>query len=115
MPRTAAPRRPAHDEIEVTHRDFVMARLASARTSANEALAAIDETLGLFISPADDSKGKRRKTTIADALVMLGEAVSALECAEENIEDVDMTEGEPWEEDGDGEDEEEDDDTDEDE
>lgn len=100
------------DEIEVTDRDFVMARLAAGRTAAHDAARAIDEALGLFLSPEDDKKGKERKECIATALEAIGVAARALESAEENADEYDPEEGEPWdvdEEDDDEEDEEDDD------
>lgn len=112
MPRKPhAPPPPANDEIEVTDRDFVMARLAAGRTAAHDACRAIDEALGLFLAPDEDNKGKERTECIATALEALGVATRAMEIAEENADEYDPTEGEPgYEEDEDDDDDDEEDD-----
>jgi hypothetical protein len=96
--------------IEATDRDFVMARLAAGRSAAADAVALIDEALSFMLVPHDDAKGKARKTAISDALEALGVATRAMECAEENADEYDPTEGEPWdvEDDDDEEDDDED-------
>jgi hypothetical protein len=114
MPRKAPKPIEPDDEIEVTDRDFVMARLAAGRTAAQDALHAIDEALGLFLSPDDDKKGKERKECITTALEALGVAARALECAEENADEYDPEEGEPWDVEDDDEDDEDEDDEDDD-
>ena len=86
------------DEIDATDRDFVMARLAAGRTAAHDAVTMIDEALSIMIAPEDDAKGKKRKECITDALEALGVATRAMECAEENVDEYDPTEGEPWDE-----------------
>lgn len=99
MPRKTAPPPPEDDdddEVDATDRDFVMARLAAGRTAASDAVTMIDEALSIMIAPDDDAKGKKRKECIVDALEALGVATRAMECAEENVDEYDPTEGEPW-------------------
>lgn len=86
-------------KAEVTQRDFVMARLAAARSSLQAALDAIDESVALFVDPEDDRSGDTRKEAISEALECTGAGSRALESAEQAIEHVDPLEIEPWEED----------------
>lgn len=97
------------DEIEVTDRDFVMARIGAARAAASDALSMLDEAMSLMVNPHDDEKGKKRKANVKDALEALGVATSSLELAEANIDEYDPTEEEPGDEDEDEDDEEDDD------
>lgn len=92
---------PSDDEDGIAARDFVMARLAAARASATNTIAAIDEINALFINPDDDASGKKRREALADALDEAGALCRALECAEEEIDEVDMKAPEPWEEEDD--------------
>lgn len=101
------------EEIEITDRDFVMARVAAGMTSAQAAIDAMHEFIALCVNPEDDKRGKTRRDALELALESLGVAVHALECAEENAPEMDFSEGEPWE--GEEDDEEEDEDEDEDE
>ncbi len=97
-------------ELEATPRDFVMARLAAGRAAAQASIEAIDEALNLFVDPDQDKKGKERKELVESALESMGCASRALESAEETIDQADMAEYEPWDEDegeDDGDDEEE--------
>lgn len=100
------------DEIEVTERDYVMARLAAARTAAQSSIEAIDEALALFVDPEEDARGRQRKELIDAALEAAGCVARALEDAENVLPDVDYEECEPWdsdeEEESEGDDEEED-------
>lgn len=93
-------------KVEVTERDFVMARLAAAAVSARGAADALDEALAIFVNPDEDDKLKERKELLATALEGLGCATRAAESAEEIIDQVDPEEREPWddedEEDDDG-------------
>lgn len=92
-----ARKRPAPEpELEVTERDYVMARLAAARVGTADALAAIDEALEMYTHPDEDRGGKKRKASIGVALEALGDASRAVESAEEVAPDVDPAEGEPW-------------------
>jgi hypothetical protein len=100
--------------VEPDPRDFVMARLGAGRAAAQSAINAIDDAMNLFVNPGDDKGGNERIADIEEALEALGVACRALEAVEESIEDVDMSEGEPWDEDVD-EDEEDDEEDDEDE
>ncbi len=85
------------DELEITERDYVMARLAAGRNAAKAACDAIDEAIALFVNPDDDMKGKERHQLVDDALQSLGAATLATQAAEEVLPDVDMGECEPWE------------------
>lgn len=78
-------------------RDYVMARLAAARSCAQEAIEAIDEAVALFVSPDEDKKGKERDELIDSALEATGRASRALEFAVDAYGDVDPSEPEPWE------------------
>ena len=86
------------EDLEVTPRDYVMARLAAARTSAKATCDAIDEAIAIFVNPTEDPKGKERKQLMDDALQAAGAANLALESAEEVIDTVDWRELEPWDE-----------------
>ena len=104
----AKTRRKPEPEIEITERDYVMARLLAARSAAQDALNAIDEAAELFTNPDEDKKGKHRVELVDTALEASGAASRALESAQEVLDDVDMQEGEPWDdesEDDDSEDE----------
>lgn len=92
------------DELEVTDRDFVMARIAAGRTAAHDAITMLDEALSLFISPTEDRKGKKRTEQISSALEALGVACRAIETAEANMGEYDPEEEEPWDIDEDEED-----------
>lgn len=92
------------DELEITERDYVMARLAAARAASQQAVTAIDESLHFFVIPEDDKSGKKRREMIDEALEAMGVATRSLEAAEEILPEVDMTEGEPWDDDEDDED-----------
>lgn len=83
--------------LEVTPRDFVMARLAAARLSLQGAIEAIDDTLALYVDPEDDQDGSDRKETLSAALECAGAGSRALESAEQHQENVDLLEIEPWE------------------
>lgn len=84
-------------EIEVSERDFVLARVAIARAFIRAADDALDEFAGLCASPEDDKKGESRAETLEEALNQLGSATRSLECAEGALPAVDMSEIEPWE------------------
>lgn len=83
--------------LEVTTRDFVMARLAAARLSLQGAIEAIDDTLALYVEPEDDEDGEGRKESLSVALELAGAGSRALESAEQHQERVDPLEIEPWE------------------
>ena len=83
------------DEL-LTFRDFVMARLAAARVSAQAAIEQIDAALGHFVDPDEDKDGAERGELLEGALEAIGEATRGIEAAQhiwdnEEIED----EGEP--------------------
>ena len=110
MPKARRKEREAPEvEIDPSERDFVMARLGSARASAQAAIDAIDEVLNLFNNPDEDKKGKERTELVTDALEAIGASTRALEMAESTMDQVDFLECEPWDEDGEPEEEEEDD------
>lgn len=91
-------------DLEITPRDFVMARLAAARASAQAAIDAIDECIAIFVNPDDDKAGKERAELVDAALESVGAASRALESAESTFDQADMKECEPWEENEDDED-----------
>lgn len=100
MPRTT--RKPAPETEPVDDaRDYVMARLAAARSSAQSVVQSIDDILVLFVNPDDDKTGKQRTELLDVALEDAGVLCRALESAEEEFGDVDMKACEPWEEDSD--------------
>ena len=107
------------ETIEVDNpRDFVMARLYSARGSLQAALEALDDAAGAFTNPESDKSGKDRKQLISDALECTGSASRALEAAEgwmSDFEKATWLEREPWDDDEDEDEDDEDDDDDEDE
>lgn len=91
-------------DLEVTPRDFVMARLVAARAQAQSAIDAIDDAVTAFVEPESDEDGKERAELVEAALESLGAATRALESAEEALPAVDNAECEPWDEDSDDED-----------
>jgi hypothetical protein len=101
-------------EEKTAARDFVMARLGAARACVGAASTEIDNALGCFVSPEDDKKGEERGGAMESAVDLLGEAVRAVEAAQDMLEDVDFSEGEPDLPEGDGEDPEEEEDEEED-
>jgi hypothetical protein len=83
------------DEL-LTFRDFVMARLAAARVSAQAAIEQIDAALGHFVDPDEDKGGTERGELLEGALEAIGEASRGIEAAQhiwdnEEVED----DGEP--------------------
>lgn len=96
-PRRKEQKAPA---LEVTARDFAMARLAAARSCAQSVTSAIDEALILFLDPDEDDDGAERVQMIEDALDLAGSCARALESAHEVMPLVDPEECEPWDEDG---------------
>ncbi len=91
-----AGRRRHTEEIDPRARDFVIARIAIARTDARAAVEQLDEALALFSDPDEDPKGKDRNESLAEALELLGRATRAAESAEDKIGAVDPEAGEPW-------------------
>lgn len=85
--------------VDATARDFVMARLAAARTHAQAAVEALDEALAHWTSPEEDDDGKERAECLEEALTALGCATRSAECAEESAKHADLNELEPWDED----------------
>ncbi|HEY4266778.1 MAG TPA: hypothetical protein VGM94_01170 [Galbitalea sp.] len=102
-PKTKTKRRSIQvvSDLEITPRDFVMARLAAARASAQAAIDAIDECIAIFVNPDDDKAGKERAELVDAALESVGAASRALESAESTFDQADMKECEPWEDDDD--------------
>ncbi len=100
-PRAAKKRVVVEVELEVTPRDYVLARLAAARSSAMQAVNAIDDAISCFMEPEEDEDGAERKELVEAALEHAGAATRALECAEEILPQVDNAECEPWDEDAD--------------
>lgn len=100
------------DELEITDRDFVMARVAAARAALSDAITMLDEFQSLCINPDNDKRGKQRKEYLDDALEAVGLGTRSLELAHENVTEMDFAEGEPGdvEEDEDDDDEEDDED-----
>jgi hypothetical protein len=106
----------SHPDVELTERDFVMARLAAARAASQSAITAIDEMLNLFVNPDQDRSAKEREECLDEALEAMGCATRALESAEMvygELDDEDLEAGEPWEESDDEEDDDEEDEDDE--
>jgi len=98
--RKRAPEPSDNDDTDAaaTARDYVMARMAAARSCAQIALESIDEGIALFVVPGEDKSGKKRLEAVEIALEQLGCATRAMECAEESLPDVDNDEEEPWDE-----------------
>lgn len=95
--------------LEISPRDYAMARLAAARVAAQSAMDAIDDALAYFVDPDEDERARERKELIETALESAGMCSRALECAQEAMPVVDPEECEPW--DGDEDEEDEDDDS----
>lgn len=89
-------KRQEEPESDPVARDFVIARIAIARTEAQGAIDQLDEALALFADPEDDANGKTREDAIAEALELLGRATRAAEAAEVKIDEIDPEAGEPW-------------------
>lgn len=89
-------------------RDYVMARAAGVLAALDASKNAIIESLQLFVSPEDDSKGKERNALLDAALEAASCAVRGLEDIETKLPDVDMSLAEPWEDDEDEEEDEKD-------
>ncbi len=112
MPRTK--KKPAAS-CDPTERDYVMARLAAARSSAAAALTLIDQAMEHFVDPegTDDEDGNERNTCFEGAAEALGAASRSVEDAQKiwETDDVDPEDGEDYgEEDGDDEEDEDDED-----
>lgn len=84
------------DDDDAWERDFVLARIASARNALQASLDGLDEMVAHFNNPDDDPDGKERCELLDGAVEQVGFATRALEAAEEVIEDVDWEQGEPW-------------------
>lgn len=84
-----------------THRDYLMARVAAARMSAQAVIDSCDEIIAFCMEPEDDAKLRKRTEEITEALEHAGATARALESAEAMIDRVDPTECEPWDEEGD--------------
>ncbi|MBT8454159.1 MAG: hypothetical protein KJO40_19505 [Deltaproteobacteria bacterium] len=97
-------------EEQAAARDFVMARLGACRGAMAAASEALDQALGLFLMPDEDTKGKERVKLIELVDDCLGEAARAVQAAGELFEELDPAEGEPDLPEGDGEDPDDDDD-----
>ncbi len=83
--------------VDESPRDFVMARLAAARSHAAAAVEAIDDAIMHWTDPSEDDDGTQRKEALEAALDELGSATRSAECAEETAEHADICESEPWE------------------
>ena len=83
-------------DVEVTSRDFVLARIAAARALMRLAGESLDVLENIFLEPDDDPKGEERAELLEDALNQIGSATRSLECAEQALPAVDMEEIEPW-------------------
>jgi len=105
MPRTK--KKPAAS-CDPTERDYVMARLAAARSSAAAALTLIDQALEHFVDPegTGDEDGDERNTCFEGASEALGAASRSVEDAQKiwETDDVHPEDGEDYDEDDDEED-----------
>jgi hypothetical protein len=88
-------------DLSITPRDYLMARIAAARATAQVTIDACDEIISLCLDPGEDPKLADRSELLSDALDMAGATARALEDAERVIDQVDPVECEPWDEDGD--------------
>jgi hypothetical protein len=88
----------ARADDETRARDFVMARLAAARTCAATAIDAIDTALSLFVTPDEDKKAKEREEALQEADDWLGEAALSVQAAQEEMPGINPAEGEPGDE-----------------
>jgi hypothetical protein len=70
------------DDDHAIDRDYVMARLAAARTSAQASVDAIDEALALFVNPDEDEDGGERTDLIDTAVEAIGAATISIQEAE---------------------------------
>jgi predicted ATP-grasp superfamily ATP-dependent carboligase len=75
-----------------------MARMAAARSCAQNAIDQIDEAIAMFVAPDEDKSGAKRTECVEIALEQLGCATRAMECAESAMPDIDESEEEPWDE-----------------
>lgn len=94
-------------------RDFVMARLAACRATLALAIDQIDEAIGHFIVPSDDSRGKKRSKLLESVDELIGDSARSVQLAQSMWEDVDPEEEEPDLEEEEDDDDEEDEDEDE--
>lgn len=65
-----------------TQRDFVLARIAVARSLFTSALEALDACTAAFLFPEEDRKGAERKETLDLALDLSGDASRTIESAQ---------------------------------
>ena len=104
--------------FETSDRDYFLARLAVTRSHLAAGIEAIDCIVALTVDPEEDQKGKEREDLISAATLEVGLASRSLASAElawhDEGADLEIAEGEEYEE-GDDEDGEGDEDEDEDE
>jgi hypothetical protein len=89
---------------EPTVRDYVMARIAAARASAQTAIELCDVAIANFVEPDEDKDGTERGESIDAGLEALGSATRSLEEAHrvwEDDDELDLEEGEDYESDED--------------
>ena len=94
------------EEDRTAARDFTLARLAIARGYAGAICTGLDHIILTFAHGEHDPKGADRIAALDEMSEMSGLLSRALEAAQDLIEDVDFTEGEPDIPEGDGYDEE---------
>lgn len=83
-------------------REFVLARLAVARAYASALGAGVDTCVVLFVDGGEDPTGAERVQTLDHLVELSGLFARAIEAAQDLIDDVDFTEGEPDFPEGDG-------------
>jgi hypothetical protein len=87
---------------EPSSRDYVMARIAAARASAQAAIELCDVAIANFVEPDDDKDGTERGESIDAGLEALGSATRSLEEAHrvwDEDDEIDLEEGEDYESD----------------
>jgi hypothetical protein len=90
--------KPQKVQVEISERDFVLARVAAAQHLMQNASDTLNELVSLFMEPADDEDGEERSAALEAALEQIGGATRALESAEQALPSVDFEEIEPWDE-----------------
>jgi len=86
------------DKVQATPRDFVLARLAAARTLLGSLVEGLDGLIDIFAEPSIDKHGDEREEVFKALLEDAGTFSRTLECAQavfESLSPTERREGEP--------------------